>query len=203
MHHTLTGIRPTFLHPSSFPPSSFSQGATSHALGKQTPTEPFQKNSMKSKLFGNKPTPSTQAPQQDTPTCTTPSGIHPTLLASFLLSAFLLSSRHHFPCSWQTNTNTAISEKLNEKQTLWQQTHPFHTGTPTDTPTQGTPTHAPTGTLQHAPPQHKASQQDTPACTTPSQASAPPFFHPLPPFLKAPLPMLLANKHQHSHFKKV
>ncbi|WP_375627721.1 MULTISPECIES: hypothetical protein [unclassified Bartonella] len=43
MHHTLTGIRPTFLHPSSFPPSSFSQGATSHALGKQTSTQPFQK----------------------------------------------------------------------------------------------------------------------------------------------------------------
>ncbi|WP_375670923.1 hypothetical protein [Bartonella sp. CL434QHHD] len=49
MHHTLTGIRPALLAsfllspPSSFPPSSFTQGTTSHALSKQTPTQPFQK----------------------------------------------------------------------------------------------------------------------------------------------------------------
>ncbi len=111
---------------------------------------------------------------------------HPALLASFLLSAFLLFSRHHFPCSWQADINTAISEKLNEKQTLWQQTHPLHTGIPTG----------------HS----NMHPNRTQACTTPSQASAPPFLHPsffpLPPFLKAPLPMLLANKHQHSHFRK-
>ncbi len=121
MHHTLkTGIStPPFFHP--LPPfrvPPFSQGTTSHALGKQTPTEPFQKNSMKSNLFGNKPTPSTQG---------------------------------------------------------------------------------------HPPPHRHPNR--TQACTTPSQASAPPFLHPsffpLPPFLKAPLPMLLARRHQHSHFKKV
>ncbi|WP_375631450.1 MULTISPECIES: hypothetical protein [unclassified Bartonella] len=41
MHHTLkTGIpTPPFFHP--LPP--FSQGTTSHALSKQTPTQPFQK----------------------------------------------------------------------------------------------------------------------------------------------------------------
>ncbi len=120
MHHPLRHIHPALLSPpSSFPPSSFSQGATSHALGKQTSTEQLQKTSMKSKLFGNKT--------------------------------------------------------------------PLHTGTPT---------HAPT------PP-----QQDTPTCTTPSQASAPPscILPPfrVPPFLKAPLPMLLANKHQQSSFKKL
>ncbi len=107
MHHTLTGIRPTFLHPSSFPLPPFSQGTTSHALGKQTPTQPFQKNSMKSKLFGNKPTPSTQTPQhmppqQDTPACTTPSKqAYPPrpscILPSSPPSSFF--SRHHFPCS--------------------------------------------------------------------------------------------------------
>ncbi len=127
MHHTLTGIRPTFLHPSSFPPSSF-------------------------------------------------------------------FSRHHFPCSWQTNTNTAISEKLNEKQTLWQQIHPLHTDTPTDTPT-----HAPTGGHSSM---HHTLTGIRPTFLHPS------FFHPLPPFpfllfLKTPLPMLLARRHQHSHFKKV
>ncbi len=123
MHHPLTGIRPTFLHPSSSPRSSFSQGATSHALGKQTSTEQLQKTSMKSKLFGNKPPLHTGTPTG------TPTGLqhaphpqnrhtHPALLASFLLSppsSFPPSSffsRHHFPCSWQTNTNTAISERF-------------------------------------------------------------------------------------------
>ncbi len=55
-------IHPTLLSPpSSFPLSSFSQGATSHALGKQTSTEQLQKPSMKSKLLGTPPP--TQASQ--------------------------------------------------------------------------------------------------------------------------------------------
>ncbi len=179
MHHTLTGIRPTFLHPSSFPPSSFSQGATSHALGKQTPTEPFQKNSMKSKLFGNTP-PHTGTPTghsntrhpNKTPACTTPSqaSAPPScILPSF--TPFLLSSRHHFPCSWQTNSLA---------------TNP--------------------------PPPHRHPNRHpnrTQACTTPSKQAYPPRPSCILPsfpfllFLKAPLPMLLARRHQHSHFKKV
>ncbi len=67
--HSHRHIHPTFLHPSSFPLSSFSQGATSHALGKQTSTEQLQKPSMKSKLLGTLPP--TQAsqhmPQQGIP----------------------------------------------------------------------------------------------------------------------------------------
>ncbi|WP_375667000.1 MULTISPECIES: hypothetical protein [unclassified Bartonella] len=43
MHHTLTGIRPTLLASFLLSPSSFPQGTTSHALSKQTPTQPFQK----------------------------------------------------------------------------------------------------------------------------------------------------------------
>ncbi len=101
-------IHPALLSPpSSFPPSSFSQDTTSHALGKQTSTQPFQKNSMKSKLFGNKPTLSTQTPQHKG----TPTGlqhaphpqnrhIHPALLSppsSFPRSSFF--SKRHFPCS--------------------------------------------------------------------------------------------------------
>ncbi|WP_375658245.1 hypothetical protein [Bartonella sp. CL436QHHD] len=57
-----------------------------------------------------------------------------------------------------------------------------HTRTSTGTPTQDTPTG-----LQHAPHPHRHPPR--PSCI-------------LPPFLKAPLPMLLANKHQHSHFRK-
>ncbi len=126
---------------------------------------------------GHPQAPQHKAPQQDSNMHHTLTGIRPALLASFLLS-----SKRHFPCSWQTNTNTAISEKLNEKQTLWQQTHPLHTDTPTYTPTG----------LQHAPHPHRH----------PPHLLASFLLHPLPPFLKAPLPMLLANKHQHSHFRK-
>ncbi len=79
-----------------------------------------KKNSMKSKLFGNKPPlphrhpnscPNKVSPNR-TPACTTLSDIHPTFLhpSSFPPSSFF--SRHHFPCSWQTNTNTAISERF-------------------------------------------------------------------------------------------
>ncbi|WP_375663086.1 hypothetical protein [Bartonella sp. CL266QHHD] len=55
-------------------------------------------------------------------------------------------------------------------------------------------------------PQHKAPQQDSNMHHTltgirPALLSPPSSF-PLPPFLKAPLPMLLAKKHQHSHFRK-
>ncbi|WP_375667987.1 MULTISPECIES: hypothetical protein [unclassified Bartonella] len=103
----------------------FPQGTTSHALGKQTPTQPFQKNSMKSKLFGNKPTPSTQTPQhmpqQDTPACTTPSQasappfLHP---SSFPLPPFPQGTTSH---ALGKKTSTQPFQKgLSESQALWQ-----------------------------------------------------------------------------------
>ncbi len=102
MHHPLRHIHPALLSPpSSFPPSSFSQGATSHALGKQTSTEQLQKPSMKSKLFGNK-TPlhtGTPPPQNRTPACTTLSQTYPPhpSFTPFLLSAFLLFLKAPLP----------------------------------------------------------------------------------------------------------
>ncbi len=114
-------IHPTFLSPpSSFPLSSFSQGATSHALGKQTSTEQLQKPSMKSKLLGTLP---------------------------------------------------------------------------------------PTQASQHMP-QQGIPKQDSSMHHPLTDISTPPFFHPLPPFrfppfLKVPLPMLLASRHQQSSFKNL
>ncbi len=70
-------------HPPFLPPSSFSQGTTSHALGKQPSAELFQKNSMKSKLFGTPPPhkhpnrhPPNTCPKQDQ-ACTTLSKADP------------------------------------------------------------------------------------------------------------------------------
>ncbi len=125
MHHTLTDIHSTLLSPpSSFPLSSFSQGATSHALGKQTSTEQLQKPSMKSKLLGTLPP--TQAsqhmPQQDIPK--QDSKMHhtlrhpPHLLASSTLPASNapLSKGTTFLNPWQTDTNTAISKTFRIEQ---------------------------------------------------------------------------------------
>ncbi len=194
MHHPLRHIHPALLSPpSSFPPSSFSQGATSHALGKQTSTEQLQKTSMKSKLFGTPPP--TQAPQlmPHPPNRTLQHAphphrhIHPALLSppsSFPLSSFF--SRRHFPCSWQADINRAASKTFNEKQTLWHS--PSHTGTPTHAPTR----YPKTG-LQHAPHPHRYIHP--PSC----------IIHPTC-FQRAPLkglhlPKPLANRYQHSHFK--
>ncbi|WP_375667720.1 hypothetical protein [Bartonella sp. CL435QHHD] len=209
MHHTLTGIRPTFLHPSFFPPSSFSQGATSHALGKQTPTQPFQKNSMKSKLFGNKPTPSTQASQQDSSMHHTLTGIRPTFLhpSFFPPSSFSQGATSH-ALGKQTPTqpfqkNSMKSKLFGNKPTPSTQGHPPPHRHPNtcpnrDTLTCTTPTHAPTG--------HSSMHHTLTGIRPTLLASfllSPPSSFPLPPFLKAPLPMLLARRHQHSHFKKV
>ncbi len=197
MHHTLkTGIpTPPFLHHSSFPPSSFPQGTTSHALGKQTPTQPFQKNSMKSKLFGNKPTPSTQASQQDTPTCTTPSGIHPhpsCILPPFRLPPFSQDTTSH-ALGKQTPTQPFQKNSMNSK--LFGNKPTPSTQAPQQTPQQDSSMHHTLTGIRPTFLHHS-------------------FFHPLPPFtpfllsafllfLKTPLPMLLASRHQHSHFKKV
>ncbi|WP_375621501.1 MULTISPECIES: hypothetical protein [unclassified Bartonella] len=130
MHHTLTDIStPPFFHPLPpfrFPP--FSQGATSHALGKQTSTEQLQKKLNEKQTLWQQTTPPTQAPQlmpqqgipQQDPSMHHTLRHPPHLLASFLLSTFLLFPRRHFPCSWQTNINTAISEGLSESQAHWQ-----------------------------------------------------------------------------------
>ncbi len=90
-------------------------------------------NRAASKNFNEKQTlwhsPSTQAPQlmPHPPNRTLQHAphphrhIHPALLSppsSFPLSSFF--SRRHFPCSWQTNINTAISEGLSESQAHWQ-----------------------------------------------------------------------------------
>ncbi len=65
-------------------------------------------------------------------------------------------------------------------------------GPPQAPPNTHPPHHTPTG-LQHAPPPHRHIHTH-PSCIIP-------LFH-LPPFPKAPLPMLLANRHQQSSFKK-
>ncbi len=178
---------PPFLHPSSFPPSSFPQGATSHALGKQTPTQPFQKNSMKSKLFGNKPTPSTQTPQHMPPQ--QDSNMHHTLKTGISTPPFLHPS--FFPPS--SFSQGATSHALG-KQTP---TQPFQKNSMKSKLFGNKPTPS-THTPQQDPSMHHTLKTGIPT---------PPFLHPLPsfrlpPFLKAPLPMLLANKHQHSHFRK-
>ncbi len=56
-------------------------------------------------------------------------------------------------------------------------------------------------------PQQGIPKQDSSMHHPLSDISTPPFFHPLPPFRlppfpKAPLPMLLANRHQQSSCKK-
>uniref|UniRef100_UPI0035CFB23C hypothetical protein n=1 Tax=Bartonella sp. AP57NXGY TaxID=3243497 RepID=UPI0035CFB23C len=127
MHHPLTDIStPPFFHPLPpfrFPP--FSQGATSHALGKQTSTEQLQKPSMKSKLFGTPPP--TQAPQhmpqqgipkQDSNMHHTLTDISTHLLASSTLPASNapLSKGSTFLNPWQTDTNTAISKTFRIEQ---------------------------------------------------------------------------------------
>ncbi len=126
MHHTLQGrstLSKADPHPPFLPPSSFSQSTTSHALGKQPSAEPFQKNSMKSKLFGTPPP--HKHPNRHPPKHMPQTGpsMHHTLQGRStptLLATVLLFPRHHFPCSWQTTISRAISEGLSESQAHWQ-----------------------------------------------------------------------------------
>ncbi len=159
MHHPLRHIHPALLSPpSSFPPSSFSQGATSHALGKQTSTEQLQKPSMKSKLFGNKPPLHTGTPTH-APTRYPPTGPQHAPHSQTSTPPSCILPPFHLPPFSQGATSHALGKQTSTEQLQKTSMKSKLFGTPP--PTQASQL------MPHPP------QQDTPTCTTLSQTYPP------------------------------